>query len=101
MLRGIELMYLGHKLTANGIETDEKRIRRIREITTPENKKVQRLLGLINHVGKFIPNLSKFTTPLIQHDPLCLSLPLKIYILVLLLVQEYFRKIKCQEISNL
>ena len=94
MLREIELMYLGHKLTANGIETDEKRIRIIMEIT-PENKKVQRLLGLINHVGKFIPNLSKFTTPLIQHDPLCLSLPLKIYILVLLLVQEYFRKIKC------
>lgn len=100
MLREIELMYLGHKLTANGIETDEKRIRIIMEIT-PENKKVQRLLGLINHVGKFIPNLSKFTTPLIQHDPLCMSLPLKIYILVLLLVQEYFRKIKCQEISNL
>ena len=100
MLREIELMYLGHKLTANGIETDEKRIRIIMEIT-PENKKVQRLLGLMNHVGKFIPNLSKFTTPLIQHDPLCLSLPLKIYILVLLLVQEYFRKIKCQEISNL
>lgn len=100
MLREIELMYLGHKLTANGIETDEKRIRIIMEIT-PENKKVQRLLGLINHVGKFIPNLSKFTTPLIQHDPLCLSLPLKIYILVLLLVQEYFRKIKCLEISNL
>ena len=100
MLREIELMYLGHKLTANGIETDEKRIRIIMEIT-PENKKVQRLLGLINHVGKFIPNLSKFTTPLIQHDPLCLSLPLKIYILVLLLVQEYFREIKCQEISNL
>lgn len=100
MLREIELMYLGHKLTANGIETDEKRIRIIMEIT-PENKKVQRLLGLINHVGKFIPNLSKSTTPLIQHDPLCLSLPLKIYILVLLLVQEYFRKIKCQEISNL
>lgn len=100
MLREIELMYLGHKLTANGIETDEKRIGIIMEIT-PENKKVQRLLGLINHVGKFIPNLSKFTTPLIQHDPLCLSLPLKIYILVLLLVQEYFRKIKCQEISNL
>ena len=87
-------MYLGHKLTANGIETDEKRIGIIMEIT-PENKKVQRLLGLINHVGKFIPNLSKSTTPLIQHDPLCLSLPLKIYILVLLLVQEYFRKIKC------
>lgn len=100
MLREIELMYLGHKLTANGIETDEKRIGIIMEIT-PENKKVQRLLGLINHVGKFIPNLSKFTTPLIQHDPLCLSLPLKIYILVLLLVQEYFREIKCQEISNL
>ena len=100
MLREIELMYLGHKLTANGIETDEKRIKIIMEIT-PENKKVQRLLGLMNHVGKFIPNLSKFTTPLIQHDPLFLSLPLKIYILVLLLVQEYFRKIKCQEISNL
>ena len=35
------------------------------EIPKPEDKKdAQRLLGLINYVRKFIPNLSEFTAPL-------------------------------------
>ena len=34
-------------------------------LPAPEDKKgVQRLLGLVNYVGKFIPNLSETTAPL-------------------------------------
>ena len=52
-----ELIYLGHKLTVNVIELDENKIKIILEMPNPEDKKdVQRLLGLINYVGKFIPN---------------------------------------------
>ena len=57
-----ELIYLGQKLTVNGIEPDENKIISILKMPKPEDKKdVQRLLGLINYVGKFIPNLSKLT----------------------------------------
>ena len=57
-----ELIYLGQKLTVNGIEPDENKIISILKMPKPEDKKdVQRLLGLINYVGKFIPNLSELT----------------------------------------
>ena len=60
-----ELIYLGHKLAVNGLGPDEKKIKSILEMPKPEDKKdVQRLLGLINYVGKFIPNLSELTAPL-------------------------------------
>ena len=54
-----ELVCLGHKLTANGVKPYEEKIRSIIGLPVPEDKKsVQRLLGLVNYVGKFIPNLS-------------------------------------------
>ena len=60
-----ELVYLGHKLTSNGVEPDEEKIRSIIGLPVPEDKKgIQRLLGLVNYVGKFIPNLSEITAPL-------------------------------------
>ena len=41
------------------------KIESILEMPKPEDKKdVQRLLGLINYVRKFIPNLSELTAPL-------------------------------------
>ena len=44
-----ELVYLGHKLTSNGVEPDEEKIRSIIGLPVPEDKKgVQRLLGLVN-----------------------------------------------------
>ena len=60
-----ELVYLGHELTSNGIEPDEGKIRSIVGLPAPEDKKgVQRLLGLVNYVGKLISNLSETTAPL-------------------------------------
>ena len=64
-LKTRELVYLGHKLTATGVEPDEEKIRSIMGLPVPEDKKiVQRLLGLVNYVNKFIPNLSEMTAPL-------------------------------------
>ena len=60
-----ELIYLGHKLAVNVIGPDENKIKSILEMPKPEDKKdVPRLFGLINYVGKFIPNLSELTAPL-------------------------------------
>ena len=44
-----ELIYIGHRLTVNGIEPDENKIKSKLEIPKTEDKNdVQRLLGLIN-----------------------------------------------------
>ena len=54
------LTYLGHTISKDG-----NKIRAITEMPIPEDKKaVQRLLGMTNYVGKFIPNLAKVTKPL-------------------------------------
>ena len=60
-----ELIYLGHKITSKGIEPDDAKVKSIMEIPTPQDKKdVQRLLGPINYVGKFVPSLAEITAPL-------------------------------------
>ena len=47
-----QLIYLGHKLTVNGTEPDEQKIKSILEMPKPEDKKdVQRLLQLMNQVS--------------------------------------------------
>ena len=59
------LTYLGHTISKDGINADANKIRAITEMPIPEDKEaVQRLLGMINYVGKFIPNLAKVTKPL-------------------------------------
>ena len=55
-----ELTYLGHTISKDGINADANKIRAITEMSIPGNKKaVQHLLGMINYVGKFIPNLAE------------------------------------------
>ena len=53
-----EMTYLGHTISKDGINADANKIRAITEMPMSEDKKsVQRLLGMINYVGKFILNL--------------------------------------------
>ena len=60
-----KLIYLGHKISARGIEPDDAKIKAIMEMSEPSDKTgIQNLLGLINYVAKFLPKLSKFTSPL-------------------------------------
>ena len=54
-----ESIYLGCKLTVNGIEPDENKMPK-----SEDKKDVQRLLVLTNYVRKFIPNLSELIAPL-------------------------------------
>ena len=59
LVQNIRISVPGHKLTANSVESDEEKVRSIMSLPVPEGKKsVQRLLGLVNFVGKFISNLS-------------------------------------------
>ena len=59
------MTYLGHNISSEGISTDKEKVRAITEMPPPEDKKgVERLLGVINYVGKFIPDMSTITHPI-------------------------------------
>nr|XP_029713688.1 uncharacterized protein K02A2.6-like [Aedes albopictus] len=59
--------YLGHIVSENGLHPDNDKIDAIRRLKVPENKKqLQRLLGMVTYLGKFIVNLSQVTAPLRQ-----------------------------------
>ena len=60
-----EVEYLGHRITRQGLQPSQEKVRAIREAPTP--KKVAELrafLGLVNYYGKFLPNLSTTLSPL-------------------------------------
>ena len=61
-----ELTFLGHVMSAEGVKPDPKKIEAITAMPVPTMTKVelQRFLGMVNYLGKFIPNLSDETTPL-------------------------------------
>ena len=60
-----EITFLGHTISARGIEPDFNKISAILDLPNPTNvKELQRFLGMITYLGKFIPNLSDETAPL-------------------------------------
>ena len=60
-----EVTFLGHFISDRGVEADPTKIRAINEMPLPTNKKeLQRFLGVVNYLAKFIPNLSDHTAPL-------------------------------------
>jgi transposase InsO family protein len=63
--RMTEVTYIGHTLTAQGVQPDPSKIEAIREMPEPTDKKgVERLLGTVNYLAKFIPNMSEVTEPI-------------------------------------
>jgi hypothetical protein len=60
-----EVTYVGHRISKEGTLPDEKKVKAIMEMPKPQNKKdIERFLGLVQYVGKFIPNLSDITSPI-------------------------------------
>ena len=61
----LKVSYIGHILSADGVQPDPEKVRAIREMPPPTDKKgVERLLGTINYLAKFIPNMSTVTQPI-------------------------------------
>ena len=70
-LRDTSITYLGHGLTLDGVIPDSAKIVDSAKIDVivnmppPEDKHgIQRLLGMVNYVAKFVPNVSSVTAPL-------------------------------------
>ncbi|KAI2646810.1 Transposon Tf2-9 polyprotein [Labeo rohita] len=58
-----ELLFLGDKLSSQGIQPDSEKINAILKMKCPtERKGVQRIMGMVNYIGKFILNLSSKTS---------------------------------------
>ena len=60
-----ELIFLGHKVTGSGVKPDPSKISAIVDMPIPSNlKELQRCMGIVNYLGKFLPSLSKVSEPL-------------------------------------
>ena len=60
-----EVQYLGHIITPDGIRIDEEKVEAIRKMPRPTDRQgVQRLLGTLNQLSKFVPNLASMTQPI-------------------------------------
>lgn len=60
-----ELQFLGHILSEKGVRPDIDKLESIRNFREPKSgEEVRSFLGLVNYVGKFIPDLATLTDPL-------------------------------------
>ena len=59
------LTYFGHVLSADGVSPDPEKVKAIRELETPNNvPEPRRVMGMINYLGRFIPNLATEMHPM-------------------------------------
>ncbi|KAK2727083.1 hypothetical protein QYM36_007810 [Artemia franciscana] len=57
--------YFGHVISENGIHPDPQKVRALREMRTPNTKdELQTILGMMNYLARYIPNLSSINQPL-------------------------------------
>lgn len=60
-----EVKFLGHVFSSAGLKPDPSKIEGITALKTPSSvNELQRFLGSVTYLGKFIPNLSELTQPL-------------------------------------
>ncbi|UYV72662.1 K02A2.6-like [Cordylochernes scorpioides] len=57
--------FLGHYIDEHGIKADEKKVKAIAEMKPPTDVHgVQSFMGMVNFLGRFVPNLAEITKPL-------------------------------------
>ena len=66
-LRKHEIEFLGHRISKNGISPDPAKVEAITTMPDPTNvSELRRMLGLINFLGRYLPNLSTVLRPVTQ-----------------------------------
>ena len=64
-LRCTEVPYMGHTLTSEGMKADSKKIDAIINMQPPtDTAGVRRLMGMVNYLTRFLPNVSSAMTPI-------------------------------------
>ena len=62
-----EIEFLGHIISKDGIRADPKKVKAITEMPEPTNvAELRRVLGMINFLGRFLPNLSEVLKPVTE-----------------------------------
>ena len=60
-----EVKYMGNVISADGMKPDEIKVKAIADMPTPECKQdVQRLIGMLNYLSPYIPDMSTETSPI-------------------------------------
>ena len=60
-----EVPFIGHVISRDGLKPDPEKVRAVAEMPLPTDKKgIQRLMGFVNYLSKFLPNLSDLCAPL-------------------------------------
>ena len=60
-----ELNFLGQVVTKDGIAPNQERVKAITAMEPPQNvSELRRLLGMVNYIGRYLPNLSTVLQPL-------------------------------------
>ena len=64
-LRQKEVKFMGHVISQDSLKPDPDKVQGIKEMPTPTSKQeVKRLLGMVNYLQRFGPNLSEATAPM-------------------------------------
>ena len=60
-----EVSYFGHILSSDGIKPDPEKVKAIEKMAAPACKsELETILGMVNYLTKFAPNLAEVTHPL-------------------------------------
>ena len=64
-LRQTEVSYMGHLLTSKGLRPDPRKVQAVTDMPKPDSVQVvQRFLGFVDYLAKFLPHLSDVSEPL-------------------------------------
>ena len=60
-----EVEFLGHRLSSKGLEPGSGKVEAVQKFSEPKNStEVRSFLGLVEYLGRFVPNLSELCEPL-------------------------------------
>ena len=66
-IRQNQLRFLGHLFDRTGIRPDPDKVEAIRQLPPPADvQELKRILGMVNYLGRYIPNLSTVGQPLYE-----------------------------------
>ncbi|KAL8590395.1 hypothetical protein ACOMHN_011609 [Nucella lapillus] len=65
--RKTKIEFLGHRINADGVHPDEKKVEAIRKIPDPTNvTELRRIMGMLNFLGRYIPHMSTTLRPVTE-----------------------------------